>query len=244
MLTLLIVSFLAGVLTIAAPCILPLLPVIVGGAVLQPDEKRSWLRPLVIAASLAVSVIVFTLLLKATTSLLGVPQYVWQVISGMLVLLLGIHFVWPSLWERLPFIARFNISSQHALGSAQQKQGLLGAILIGAALGPIFNSCSPTYALIIAAVLPVSFAEGFSYLLAYALGLGSALLLVAYFGQTVVKRLRLVANPNGWFKKTIGVLFLLVGLVVIMGFDKSIQAYVLKQGWYDPISTIEKTLLN
>lgn len=243
MLTLLVVSFLAGVLTVAAPCILPLLPVIAGAAALQAEEKRNWLRPLVIAASLAVSVIAFTLLLKATTSLLGVPQYVWQIISGTLVMALGIHFIWPALWENLPFTARFNINSQQALGSAQQHHGLWGAVLIGAALGPIFNSCSPTYALIIAAVLPVSFAEGFAYLIAYAFGLSSALLLVSYFGQVVVRRLRLVANPNGWFRKIIGVLFLFVGLMVMLGFDKHVQTYVLEQGWYDMVGNIEKTLL-
>ncbi len=71
---LLIVSFLAGVLTIAAPCILPLLPVIIGGSLIDSDKdkpERAWLRPVVITASLAVSVIVFTLLIKATTVLLG-----------------------------------------------------------------------------------------------------------------------------------------------------------------------------
>ncbi|MDQ3065153.1 MAG: cytochrome C biogenesis protein, partial [bacterium] len=87
---LLILSFVAGVLTVAAPCVLPLLPVIIGGALLESDkdkaDDRQWLRPLVIAISLAASVITFTLLIKATTALLGVPQIVWQIVSGTIVL--------------------------------------------------------------------------------------------------------------------------------------------------------------
>ncbi|MDF2461535.1 MAG: cytochrome biosis protein, partial [Candidatus Saccharibacteria bacterium] len=77
---LLILSFFAGVLTVAAPCILPLLPVIIGGTLVRDGEKgKPWVRPVLIAAGLAVSVVVFTLLLKATTLLLGIPQVLWQV---------------------------------------------------------------------------------------------------------------------------------------------------------------------
>ena len=76
MLGLLLVSFVAGVLTIAAPCVLPLLPVIVGGSIVRTDSDaavatRQWFRPVVIAVGLVVSIIVFTLALKATTALLG-----------------------------------------------------------------------------------------------------------------------------------------------------------------------------
>src|SRR5690606_575151 len=101
---LLILSFIAGVLTVAAPCVLPLLPVIIGGSLLESKKDKpdkQWLRPLVIAASLAVSVVLFTLLIKATTVLLGVPQVTWQIISGGIVLLLGLNYLWPHAWERL-----------------------------------------------------------------------------------------------------------------------------------------------
>ncbi|MBA3679540.1 cytochrome C biogenesis protein, partial [Candidatus Saccharibacteria bacterium] len=103
MITLLILSFIAGVLTVAAPCVLPLLPVIIGGSLVENtnEKDRKWLRPLVIAASLAASIVTFTLLIKATTALLGVPQIVWQTLSGIIVLLLGLYYLWPHGWERL-----------------------------------------------------------------------------------------------------------------------------------------------
>jgi len=74
---LLLLSFVAGILTVAAPCVLPLLPVIVGGSIVRTDAdtrvaERQWFRPVIIATSLAASVVIFTLLLKATTALLGV----------------------------------------------------------------------------------------------------------------------------------------------------------------------------
>lgn len=240
---LLILSFIAGVLTVAAPCVLPLLPVIIGGSLLEANKdkpEKQWLRPLIIASSLAVSVITFTLLIKATTTLLGVPQMVWQIVSGVIVLLLGINFVWPHGWEMISAKTGLFNQSNVVLSKAYKQNGIFGAMLIGGALGPVFSSCSPTYALIVATVLPVSFGQGFVYLVAYALGMSAMLLLIAYLGQVFVVRLGWLSNPNGWLKKGIGVLFILVGIMVISGLDKKLQAYVLEQGWYDPISNIER----
>lgn len=242
---LLILSFVAGVLTVAAPCVLPLLPVIIGGSLLEANKdkpERQWLRPLVIAGSLAVSVVTFTLLIKATTALLGVPQIVWQVLSGVIVLLLGISFLWPLAWEKFSAGSGLFTRSNATLGKAYKHKGLFGAVLIGAALGPVFSSCSPTYALIVATVLPVSFAQGLLYLVAYALGMSLTLLLIAYLGQAFISKLRWLSNPKGWFVRTIGILFIAVGIMVIFGLDKKLQAYVLEQGWYDPISNLEKSL--
>jgi cytochrome c-type biogenesis protein len=242
---LLVLSFIAGVLTVAAPCVLPLLPVIIGGAVVDAAKDkpaRQWLRPALIAASLAVSVVAFSLAIKGTTALLGVPQGVWQILSGVIVVLLGVYFLWPHLWEVIALKLGVANRSNAALGKAYQRRGWAGTVLIGAALGPVFSSCSPTYALIVATILPVSFGEGLAYLVAYALGMSMTLLLIAYVGQAFVVRLRWLANPNGWFKRVVGALFILVGLAVIFGLDKDLQAFVLERGWYDPISGLEQRL--
>jgi cytochrome c-type biogenesis protein len=243
--TLLILSFIAGVLTVAAPCILPLLPVIIGGSLVEAGKDkpdRAWFRPLVIAASLALSVITFTLLIKATTALLGVPQIAWQIISGVIVLLLGGHFFWPHAWEKLSASSGLFNKSNALLGKAYKHQGLGGAILIGFALGPVFNSCSPTYALIVASILPTSFAQGFLYLTAYAIGMSATLLLIAYLGQTFVAKLRNLSNPEGWFRRFVGAAFIVVGVSVIFGLDKKFQTYVLERGWYAPVSNLEERL--
>lgn len=239
---LLILSFIAGVLTVAAPCILPLLPIIVGGSVVGDTNRRQWYRPLVIATSLAVSVILFTLLLKATTTLLGVPQMVWSVISGVIVLLLGLNLLFPAAWEKLMIATRLPINSNKLLGKTLGQNGVGKDILTGAALGPVFSSCSPTYALIVAAVLPESFGKGLLYLTAYALGLASILLLVAIAGQAAVQKLGWLSDPNGWFRRVMGILFIIVGLAVLFGLDKKFQTYVLENGWYDPILRLEQRL--
>lgn len=235
--TLLIISFLAGVLTVGAPCILPLLPVIIGGSIARSTHDK-W-RPVVIASSLAVSVIIFTLLLKATTALLGIPVMVWQSISAFIVILLGVSLMLPTLWERIMLALNLQARANSLLGASGKKKGIAGDILFGAALGPVFNSCSPTFALIIAAVLPASPAEGIIYLAAYALGMAATLLLVAYLGRAVTVRLGWLTNPKGYFTKVIGVILIVVGLAVLLGLDKALQTFILDQGWYSPVEQIE-----
>ena len=127
-----------------------------------------------------------------------------------------------------------------ALDRSYRRGGVGGDILLGAALGPTFSSCSPTYALILATVLPVSFGEGLLYIVVYALGLAIALLLVAFLGQAFARKLGWLSSPSGWFRRVVGILLVIVGLAVILGLDKQFQAFVLEQGWYDPIQQFEE----
>lgn len=248
MLTLLLVAFLAGVLTVAAPCVLPLLPVVVGGTTARTaaDEgtaRRQWYRPLLVATGLAASVIVFTLALKATTALLGVPQVVWQLVAGGIVVLFGVILLLPGLWERLMLVTGLQARSGAALDRSSRVGGPVGDLVLGAALGPAFSSCSPTYALIVATVLPASFGDGLAAIVAYAVGLAATLLVVALLGQSVARRLGWLTRPDGWFRRVVGAVMILVGVAVAAGVDKAVQAWVLDQGWYAPIEHLERSLL-
>lgn len=233
----------AGVLTVLAPCILPVLPIIIGGSSLQNnnEKKLSLKHPIVIIASLVLSIVVFTLLLKATTALLGIPTMVWAYISGGIVLLFGINLLFPVIWEKFAVATGLTTVASRLMGASRGKGGYKKDIILGAALGPIFNSCSPTYALIIAVILPASFLLGVGYLVAYSMGLGLILLLISIFGRLLVNKMKWMSNPRGVFQKTIGVLFILVGIFVIFGLDKKVQTYVLDSGWYDPIIKVEES---
>ncbi len=240
-----IIAFVAGIITVAAPCILPLLPVIVGGGALHGGtsqaERASLRHPLIIVLSLSVSVFVFSLLLKATTLFLDIPTAVWSIISGGIVILFGVTLLFPALWEKLMIVTGWQAGANRLMASSQKSDGVAKDILLGAALGPVFNSCSPTYALIVATVLPVSFASGVVYLLAYSLGLALILLLVSLFGRVLVNKLKWLSNPDGLFKKGVGILFVIVGLAVLFGIDKKVQTYVLESGWYDPVMKLEES---
>ncbi|MDX1765978.1 MAG: cytochrome c biogenesis protein CcdA [Candidatus Saccharimonadales bacterium] len=237
-------ALLAGALTILAPCILPLLPVIVGGTATTGNKSRY--TPLIITGSLMVSVVVFTLLLRTGSDFLGLSdlsEITWQRISGGIIILLGVVLVFPRLWDELSARSGFQAASNRWLGKSSQKGGHSGSVLMGAALGPVFTSCSPTYAFILFSILPRSYGEGVVLLIAYALGLAVMLLAVAYIGKKFVDKVEWASNPHGLFRKIVGALFVLVGIAIITGFDKDLEAWLLDLGVYDPITDIETTFI-
>lgn len=220
---LLLLSLLAGVLTVLAPCTISLLPVIVGGTV---SGGTSYRRAVVVTASLGVSIIVFTFMLKVGSLFLHIPQSLWQDISGAIIFFLGLTMVFPALWGKIPFLNRINQSSNKVIGTGYMKQNSIGDMLIGIALGPVFSSCSPTYFLILAEVLPHSILEGSVYLFVYAFGLCASLLVIAIAGQKLLQKAGVASDPNGYLKRGIGVLFLVLGVAITFGYDKKLELIV------------------
>lgn len=220
----------AGVLTVLAPCILPLLPVVIGTA--ERDETRSVSsRSLVVIGSLLVSVAVFTLLLKASTLLIDIPQSFWAYFSGTLIILVGLAIVFPETWSKIPLVSKLSRGSNQLLGAGYQKKNHTGDIIIGAALGPVFTTCSPTYLFIIATVLPASFVIGLFYLFGFVLGLGIALLLIAYFGQRIIDAVVQRMGTASRIKQIFGVLIIIVGIAILTGYDKKLEAFILDSGY-------------
>jgi cytochrome c biogenesis protein CcdA/thiol-disulfide isomerase/thioredoxin len=238
--TLLLISFVAGLLTVLAPCTLPLLPVIIGGSV---AEGRASLRALTIILSLGASVFLFTLILKVSTAFINVPQEVWESISGLLLLAFGLVTLFPTLWEKFGLANMLNRSSNRALAQGYVRKNFWGDAMIGAALGPVFSSCSPTYFIILATVLPSNLAEGLLYLLVYIFGLCLALMVIALIGQRIVSALGIASDPHGWFKRIIGLLFVLIGLAVIFGIDKQVETYLLSVNSPFDVTQVEQKLL-
>ena len=250
-------ALIAGVLTTLAPCVLPLLPIIVGGSMagaLAEERAESATgsvaagittqevvrtrsavsRALVITVSLGLSILVFTLALKATTALIGIPPQAWQWVSGGVLIALGIVGAFPSLWERLS--ARLGLQSRSAqrLGAARRRDGMSGEILTGAALGPVFTSCSPLYGYVIVTVLPAAPVRGLVLLAVYIVGLCATLLVIALAGQRVVSRFGWAADSHGWFRRTLGTVFIVVGVLVATGWMRAIETWLVVNAPFAP----------
>ena len=236
-----LISFVAGVLTVLAPCILPLLPVIVGRSITDSTPSRR--RLFVVVTSLGLSVILFTLLLKASSLLIDIPQSFWTWISGGIIFFFGLTMVFPGLWEKFSFANTLSIRSNKALTQGYKRNSIWGDVIIGASLGPIFSACSPTYFVILATVLPVSFFLGLLYLFTYVLGLSLALVVVALLGELIMAKVGKVSDPHGWFKKIFGLIFILVAIGIITGYDKKLQISILDAGFLD-VTKIEQKLLD
>jgi cytochrome c-type biogenesis protein len=221
-------ALLAGALTTLAPCALSLLPVIVGGSVTGAADGAAVRRAMLVTGSLGVSVFVFTLALKATTALIDVPPSVWRWVSGGLLIALGVVAIVPELWDRVSVSTGLSSRSARGLSAANQRGGAVGAVLTGAALGPVFTSCSPLFAYVVVTVLPAEPARGLALLTAYVVGLVVVLFAIALAGQRLVSRLRWAADPHSAFRRGLGVLFVVMGVLIATGLMQDVETWVLE----------------
>ena len=234
-----LISILAGALTILAPCIFPLLPVVVGSS----DAGKSSAKTFRVILSLAFSVFIFTILLKASTLFIDIPETFWQYFSGLIIIFLGFSILFPSIWANLPFVKILNLSANKRLGEGYKKNNSYGDVLIGFSLGPVFTTCSPTYFFILGTVLPKSINEGLLYLLGFILGLTLALFLVAYLGNKVINIFAKNENTLEKVKKVFAILFILTGIFIITGYDKKFATYLLDRGFAENTVNFEENLI-
>ena len=233
-------ALLSGGLTALSPCVLPMLPVIIGGALAGDGKDKS--RPYWIIGSLSFSLILFTYLLKVSSVFIGVSPRFWVIFSAALVIGLGIVSLFPNLWERLVGVLGFQQKSDNLLKKGAFRSGKVGAIITGFALGPVFSSCSPTYAFILATVLPRNFAAGFTYLMTYIVGLTIVLLLIAVKGRKFLMRFAWAIDSHSRFRRSLGALFIVVGLAIGFGIDKKVELWVTVHTPFN-VSDIDQTLL-
>jgi cytochrome c biogenesis protein CcdA/thiol-disulfide isomerase/thioredoxin len=237
--TLFIISFIAGVLTVLAPCILPLLPVILAGSVSETTNRR---RPFIIIGSLSLSVLIFTLLLKGSTALITISPTFWTYVSAVILAGFALTLLFPIAWAKLVLkIPGHNKPDRWISKGYGEKESVWSDIVVGAALGPVFTTCSPTFFVIIATVLPQSLGKGLIDLVAYIVGLALSLLLIATLGQKLIGHLDWATNPMGIFRKILGVVFILIAIAIATGYDKKIEANILAGGFFD-VTKIEQKL--
>lgn len=174
--------------------------------------------------------------------MLGVPSSVWQVISGSIIFLVGLSYLRPQLYARLATALGFERFATTTQRKAFSSSSHSKEYLVGAALGPVFSACSPTYALIVAVIIPVSFIEGIIYLLIFLLGLSLALLAIAFGGNRLIAKFDWALSSSGWFKRVLGIILMAVGIVIVTGWDKDMLSYLVERGWYDRQIELENAI--
>lgn len=231
-------AFFAGVLSVLAPCVLPVLPVLLGGGISRNGEGSS---SYIILISSLFFIFIFTFLLKVSTSLLHIDPKIWNFLSALIIMGYGLILLFPQLWEQIK--SKFWSQKSSKSIKREKKTGIIADIILGASLGPLFASCSPTYALIIGTILPQNLWMGTLSIFMYILWFGAVLFFIIYFGKEAIKKLSRYANPNGIFKKIIGVIFILTGLGICSGAFKYIETRLVDAGVWSSLLKIEKNAL-
>lgn len=221
----LLIAYLAGLLTLINPCVLPVLPIVLASS-LHRDRRA----PLALALGMSGSFVVLGVGVAALGPALGLTADKVSAVAALVMVGFGLVMVFPVLGDIFTHLtARFAARADASVDAAQAG-GLCGQLLGGALLGAVWSPCvGPTLG---AAIGLASGGKSLGFatliMLAFALGVSTLILALAYSARSSVKRLmphlRRTAEAA---KPVLGAVFLITGLGLYLGWNRPIEAWAL-----------------
>ena len=232
-----ILAFIAGVLSVLSPCVLPILPIVLGVA-----ASRHKLGSAALAAGLSISFVAVGLFVATVGHSMGINGDTFRSVAAVLMVTLGVILVLPSLQARLAVAAGPVAAWTDQRFGSSRGVGLSGQFWVGVLLGAVWSPCvGPTLG---AASLLAAQGRDLPQvgITMFAFGLGAALPLLALglvSREAMMRwRNRLMAASHG-VKAALGALFIVIGLLVLLGFDKKIEALLVDASpqWLTDLTT-------
>jgi cytochrome c biogenesis protein CcdA len=231
------IGFAAGSLSVLSPCVLPLVPILIGSA--ASAHRRG---PLALAAGLTLSFAVLGALLASAGAGLGLEQTVFRNIAALMLLGFGVLLLSSGLQERFAVAASGVSSAGQGVLARLTLDGLSGQFVLGLLLGVVWSPCvGPTLgATITLASQGEQLAQVILVMALFGLGAGLPLVILGSLSREAMLRLRgklLAAGQQG--KKALGAVMLLLGGFILTGLDKRFEAWVLDvaPAWLTQIGT-------
>lgn len=230
-------SFIAGVLSILSPCVLPLVPIIVGTAL---NTHR--LGPYALALGLAISFTATGVFLATLGDALGLDQELFRWIAAGLLLIFGIILLSTKLQAGFASMTSgLSGSGQHVLDKVST-DSLAGQFGLGLLLGIIWSPCvGPILgATITLASQGQQLSQVVIIMAMFGLGAGLPLIILGMVSRQVMMNLRgklFAAGKLG--KQCLGGIMLLIGLMILSGLDKKLETYLVgvSPDWLISLST-------
>ncbi|PKO54755.1 MAG: cytochrome C biogenesis protein [Betaproteobacteria bacterium HGW-Betaproteobacteria-2] len=218
-------SLVAGSLSTLSPCVLPLIPILITSAL-----NTHKLGPYALAGGLALSFTVVGVFLATLGATLGLDQETFRVVAAVLLIGFGIILLSSALQERFAVAASGFSNSGQSLLNRVSTDSLSGQFMLGLILGVVWSPCvGPTLG---AAITLASQGESLWHITLvmalFGIGAGVPLILLGLLSRQAMMRFRdklLFAGQTG--KKVLGALLLLVGIMIIMGWDKQLESLAL-----------------
>jgi cytochrome c-type biogenesis protein len=230
-------AFLAGVLSTLSPCVVPLIPLVLGTAL---SEHK--LGPAALAAGLALSFTTFGLFVATVGFAVGLDAGIFRSVAAVLMVSVGIVLVMPRFQASLAVASGpiGNWGENHFGGTA--KAGLTGQFSVGLLLGIVWAPCvGPTLgAASMLAARGQNLVEVALTMLVFGVGAALPLLLLGMVSRETMMRLRgrLMATGRG-AKIALGAILVALGLLILSGFDKKVEALAvdLSPAWLTSLTT-------
>lgn len=213
-----LLAFLGGVLTIASPCILPVLPFVFA------RSDRPFLRSgLPLLAGMAVTfALVASLVAIGGGWAVAANQY-GRTAALALLAAFGVALLFPALADRLtrPLVALGARLSQSAEQSATGRRSVLPSFLLGIATGLLWAPCAgPILGLILTgAALQGASVKTALLLLAYAAGAATSLALALLVGGRVFQVMKRSLGAGEWVRRGLGAAVLVAVVAIALGLD-------------------------
>lgn len=217
----LLLAGLAGVVTIAAPCTLPVLPILLGASVGQTSR----LRPAFIAAGFVLAFSLVALALTALTRIFDFDPSVLRDAAAVLLAIFGLLMIWPAPFEWLS-IRLAGLTQQDT--TPRDRQGLLGGFILGATLGLVWTPCAGPVLGSILTVIATSKDTAWASLLlvVYTVGAAIPMLAIAYGGQAVTTRVRSFARIAPRLQQGFGVVVIAFAAATYFQYDTLAVAWL------------------
>jgi cytochrome c biogenesis protein CcdA/thiol-disulfide isomerase/thioredoxin len=226
MLVLTLFAFLAGLVTILSPCILPILPMILSSSL---DGKASGTaRPIGVVAGFIASFTFFTLFLSTLVQAIGLSADILRFVSVGVIALMGVSFLIPQvqLWieQQTAKLTRF-------VPQGNANPGFIAGVVVGLSLGLLWTPCvGPILASVISlAITGTVTLDSAIITLAYAAGTAVPMFLIIQGGQTALRKVPWLLAHLAKIQKGFGVVMILVAVAIATNADRSFQSFVLTQ---------------
>jgi cytochrome c-type biogenesis protein len=215
-------SYAAGALSTLSPCVLPLLPIILFGAL----EQHAW-GPVALAAGLSASFAGVGIFLAWLGFSIGLDPTAFRLAVAALMLIIGILLLVPALQSRFARAAAPVAMGGQALIDRLRLSGIGGQFALGMLLGAIWSPCSgPTLGAAIGLAAQSETAGRAAMVMAmFSIGAATPILALAYGSrQAIFARRDLLARTSRIAKPLMGAALIGVGVFVLTGFDKVVEA--------------------
>ena len=219
----LVLALLAGVVTVAAPCTLPMLPILLGVSIGQTSK----VRPAMIALGFVMSFSMVALLLSAITRAFDFDPNVLRTGAAILLLGFGLLMIWPAPFEWLT-IRIAGLTAGNSPGNATPSQSLIGGFVLGTTLGLVWTPCAGPVLGSILTLVATSKDTGWAslQLVVYATGAAIPMLAIAYGGQAVTTRIRSIARIAPRLQQGFGVVIIAFAALSYFQYDTLIVAWL------------------
>jgi cytochrome c biogenesis protein CcdA len=215
------VSFIAGVLSTLSPCVLPILPLIVGGALTHSKWSLGAL-----ALGLAISYVVVGMFVATVGFSIGLDGDVFRIVASILLIAIGIVLVSDKLQQWFAMSTASVGNTGHSLIGRFTPRGAQGQLLLGLLLGAAWSPCvGPTLG---TAILLASQGKDLGHvakvMALFGIGAAIPLLALGFLSRELFMLWRgKMMNVSKQGKKLLGAVAIVFGVIMVSGLEKSIE---------------------